>query len=142
MEWLMKRAGLIIESHEETEYEMALARRQAIRAMLENLESSERKGSMANETYTILQARMIERRAANDRRMEEMLESIPALNAIELEMEAAHLRALEKQVYRDLEKEGELDYDSMESLVRDVMDRADQEKQSPDGIAGANESRA
>jgi len=142
MEWLMKRTGLIIESYEETEYEMALARRQAIRAMLENLESSERKGSMAKETYAILHTRLIERRAANDRRMKEMLESVPGLNALELEMESAHLRALEKQVYRDLEKEGELDYDSMESLVRDVVYRADQEKQSPDGTSGADESGA
>ena len=64
---------------------------------------------------------LLERREANDRRLAEMLEATPSLNAIELEMEASHLRALEKQVYRDLEKEGDLDYESMESLVRDVV---------------------
>ena len=43
-----------------------------------------------------------------------------SLNNIELELHTTQLRALEKQVYRDLEKEGDIDYDSMESLVRDV----------------------
>jgi len=135
MEWLMKRAGLIEESSEETEYEMALARRQAIRAMLEDLETAERKGSMANETYAILQNRLTKRREANDQRMEAMLEEMPVLNEIELEMESAHLRALEKQIYRDLEKEGDLDYDSMEELVREVVERAGQDKHESDSDA-------
>ena len=121
MQWLMRRCGLIIETREETEYEMALARRQAIRAMLANLEAAEAKGSMSNETYQILHEGLLERREVNDRRLVEMLEALPSLNSIELEMEASHLRALEKQVYRDLEKEGDLDYESMESLVRDVV---------------------
>ena len=121
MQWLMQRCGLIIETREETEYEMALARRQAIRAMLANLEAAEAKGSMSNETYQILHEGLLERREVNDRRLVEMLEALPSLNSIELEMEASHLRALEKQVYRDLEKEGDLDYESMESLVRDVV---------------------
>ncbi|MDP6904088.1 MAG: sodium:proton antiporter [Verrucomicrobiota bacterium] len=135
MEWLMKRAGLIEESSEETEYEMALARRQAIRALLEDLESAERKGSMANETYAILNKRLTKRREANDQRMEAMLEKMPVLNEIELEMESAHLRALEKQIYRDLEKEGELDYDSMEELVQEVVERAGQDKHESDSDA-------
>ena len=135
MEWLMKRAGLIEESSEETEYEMALARRQAIRALLEDLESAERKGSMANETYAILKERLTKRREANDQRMEAMLEEMPVLNEIELEMESAHLRALEKQIYRDLEKEGDLDYDSMEELVREVVERAGQDKHESDSDA-------
>ena len=135
MECLMKRAGLIVESQDETEYEMALARRQAIRTMLENLESAERKGSMANETYGILHERLTKRKEINDRRMEEMLKSKPTLNEIELEMEAAHLRALEKQVYRDLEKEGDLDYDSMEDLVREVVERAGQDRHESDSEA-------
>ena len=121
MQWLMRRGGLIVEPREETEYEMSLARRQAIRAMLTNLEAAEAKGAMSNETYRILHEGLLERREANDRRLAEMLEAMPSLNAIELEMEASHLRALEKQVYRDLEKEGDLDYESMESLVRDVV---------------------
>ena len=135
MEWLMKRAGLIEESSEETEYEMALARRQAIRALLEDLESAEGKGSMANETYAILNERLTKRREANDQRMEAMLEEMPVLNEIELEMESAHLRALEKQIYRDLEKEGDLDYDSMEELVREVVERAGQDKHESDSDA-------
>ena len=135
MEWLMKRAGLIVESQNETEYEMALARRQAIRAMLEDLESAERKGSMANETHAILHERLTKRREANDQRMRAMLEEMPALNEIELEMESAHLRALEKQIYRDLEKEGDLDYDSMEELVREVVERAGQDKHESDSDA-------
>ena len=135
MEWLMKRAGLIEESSEETEYEMALARRQAIRALLEDLKSADRRGSMADETYAILNERLTKRRAANDRRMEAMLEEIPALNEIELEMESAHLRALEKQIYRDLEKEGDLDYDSMEELVREVVERAERDKHESDSDA-------
>ena len=52
-----------------------------------------------------------------------MLEHTPALNTIELQIESTHLSALEKQVYRDLEKAGDLDYDSMEALVREVVDR-------------------
>jgi len=135
MEWLMKRAGLIEESSEETEYEMALARRQAIRALLEDLKSADRRGSMADETYAILNERLTKRRAANDRRMEAMLEEIPALNEIELKMESAHLRALEKQIYRDLEKEGDLDYDSMEELVREVAERAERDKHESDSDA-------
>jgi len=102
---------------------------------LEDLESAERKGSMANETYAILQNRLTKRREANDQRMEAMLEKAPALNDIELEMESAHLRALEKQIYRDLEKEGDLDYDSMEELVREVVERAGQDKHESDSDA-------
>jgi hypothetical protein len=52
-----------------------------------------------------------------------MLEHTPTLNTIELKIESAHLSALEKQIYRDLEKAGDLDYDSMEALVREVVDR-------------------
>ena len=132
MEGLMKRAGLIEESGEEKEYEMALARRQAIRAVLANLESAERKGSMADKTYGILHERLLSRKEINDRLMKEMLESMPSLNEIELEMEAAHLRAVEKQIYRDLEKEGDLNYDSMEKLVREVVERAEQDKHESD----------
>ena len=132
MEGLMKRAGLIEESGEEKEYEMALARRQAIRAVLANLESAERKGSMADKTYGILHERLLSRKEINDRLIKEMLESMPSLNEIELEMEAAHLRAVEKQIYRDLEKEGDLNYDSMEELVREVVDRAEQDKHESD----------
>ena len=132
---LMKKTGLIVESDEETRYEMALARRQAIRAMFENLESAERKGSMADETYSILNERLTKRREANDQRMEAMLEETPTLNEIELEMESAHLRALEKQIYRDLEKEGDLDYDSMEELVREVVERAEGDKHESDSDA-------
>ena len=108
--------------------------------MIENLESAGRKGSMADETYSILNERLTKRREANDQRIEAMLEETPTLNKIELEMESAHLRALEKQVYRDLEKEGELDYDSMESLVRDVVNRAEREKQLSDEVDGTDES--
>ena len=111
---------------------MALARRQAIRAVLANLESAERKGSMADNTYGILHERLLKRKEINDRLMKEMLESMPSLNEIELEMEAAHLRAVEKQIYRDLEKEGDLNYDSMEELVREVVERAEQDKHESD----------
>jgi len=45
------------------------------------------------------------------------------------------LRALEKQIYRDLEKEGDLDYDSMEELVREVVERAGQDKHESDSDA-------
>ena len=55
-------------------------------------------------------------------RIAQMLKDNPTLNGLELEMHANHLRALEKQVYRDLEKEGDINYESMESLVRDVVD--------------------
>ena len=123
IEWLMKRKGLIVETHEETEYELALARRQAIRALIDDLETSESKGTLSNETFKILHDRLIARREANDKRIVQMLEETPTLNKVELEMEAAQLHALEKQVYRDLEKKGDIDYDSMESLVRDVVER-------------------
>jgi len=122
IEWLMKRAGLITETLEETEYEMALARRQAIRCLVDDLESAENKGILSHETYEILHDKVLVRRGANDQRIAQMLKDNPTLNDLELEMHATHLRALEKQVYRDLEKEGDIDYDSMESLVRDVVD--------------------
>ena len=128
MQGLMRRAGLIDESEEETLYEMELARRQAIRAMVIDLESAERKGSMSEDTYQRLHASLIDRREENDRRLHEMLEATPTLNCIEFEMEASHLRALEKQIYRDLEKEGDLNYDSMELLVREVVERREAEK--------------
>jgi CPA1 family monovalent cation:H+ antiporter len=123
IEWLMKRVGLIVETREEIEYEMALARRQAIRCLVDNLEDAERKGILSHGTFEILHDRLVERREANDKRIAEMLEHTPTLNNIELQMHATQLRALEKQVYRDLEKEGDLDYESMESLVRDVLER-------------------
>ena len=128
MQGLMRRARLIDESEEETLYEMELARRQAIRAMVIDLESAERKGSMSEDTYQRLHASLIDRREENDRRLHEMLEATPTLNCIEFEMEASHLRALEKQIYRDLEKEGDLNYDSMELLVREVVERRESEK--------------
>ena len=128
MQGLMRRAGLIDESEEETLYEMELARRQAIRAMVIDLESAERKGSMSEGTYQRLHASLIDRKEANDRCLNEMLEATPTLNCIEFEMEASHLRALEKQIYRDLEKEGDLNYDSMELLVREVVERRESEK--------------
>ncbi|MDP7011058.1 MAG: sodium:proton antiporter [Verrucomicrobiota bacterium] len=130
IEWLMKRVGLIVETREEHEYEMAIARRQAIRALIDNLEESEKKGNISNETFTNLHSRLLARRTANDTRMAQMLEDMPSLNNIELEMEAAQLRALEKQMYRDLEKEGDIDYDSMESLVRDVVERGHEDEDS------------
>ena len=123
IEWLLKRVGLIVESREETEYEMALARRQAIRYLMDDLEDAEKKGILSHETFEILHDRLVERRKANDKRIAEMLEHTPTLNDLELKMHATHLRALEKQVYRDLEKEGDLDYESMESLVRNVVER-------------------
>ena len=123
MAWLMKRGGLIAETAEETEYELALARRQAIRVLLDNLESSERKGTLSHETFDALHRQLLARREANDKRIAHMLEHTPALNTIELQIECNHLSALEKQVYRDLEKAGDLDYDSMEALVREVVDR-------------------
>jgi CPA1 family monovalent cation:H+ antiporter len=123
IEWLMKRVGLIVETREEIEYEMALARRQAIRCLVDNLEDAERKGILSHGTFEILHDRLVERREANDKRIAEMLEHTPTLNNLELQMHATQLRALEKQVYRDLEKEGDLDYESMESLVRDVLER-------------------
>ena len=123
MAWLMKRGGLIAETAEETEYELALARRQAIRVLLDNLESSERKGTLSHETFDNLHRQLLARREANDKRIAHMLEHTPALNTIELQIESNHLSALEKQVYRDLEKAGDLDYDSMEALVREVVDR-------------------
>ena len=123
IEWLMKRVGLIVETREEIEYEMALARRQAIRCLVDNLEDAERKGTLSHGTFEILHDRLVERREANDKRIAEMLEHTPTLNELELQMHATQLRALEKQVYRDLEKEGDLDYESMESLVRDVLER-------------------
>jgi len=130
IEWLMKRIGLIVETPEEHEYEMALARRQAIRALVDDLEKSEKKGNISNETFTILHDLLLARRTVNDTRMAQMLKDMPSLNDIELAMEASQLRALEKQVYRDLEKEGDIDYDSMESLVRDVVEREREDEDS------------
>ena len=137
MQGLMRRARLIDESEEETLYEMELARRQAIRAMVIDLESAERKGSMSEDTYQRLHASLIDRREENDRRLHEMLEATPTLNCIEFEMEASHLRALEKQIYRDLEKEGDLNYDSMELLVREVVERREAEKRDQDDSEAA-----
>ena len=137
MQGLMRRAGLIDESEEETLYEMELARRQAIRAMVIDLESAERKGSMSEGTYQRLHASLIDRKEANDRCLNEMLEATPTLNCIEFEMEASHLRALEKQIYRDLEKEGDLNYDSMELLVREVVERREAEKRDQDDSEAA-----
>ncbi len=131
IEWLMKRVGLIVETHEEIEYEMALARRQAVRCLVDNLEDAERKGTLSHGTFAILHNRLVERRVANDKRIAEMLEHNPTLNDLELQMHATHLRALEKQVYRDLEKEGDLDYESMESLVRNVVERDRPGKDTP-----------
>jgi CPA1 family monovalent cation:H+ antiporter len=123
MAWLMKRAGLIIETHEEIEYEMALARRQAIRRLLDELEDAEKKGTLSLVTYDRLHDQLLVRRQANDQCIAEMLEHTSSLNNLELQMHTNHLRALEKQVYRDLEKEGALDYETMESLVRDVAEQ-------------------
>ena len=131
IEWLMKRVGLIVETHEEIEYEMVLARRQAIRCLVDNLEDAERKGILSHGTFEILHNRLVERREANDKRIAEMLEHTPTLNDLELQMHATRLYALEKQVYRDLEKEGDLDYESMESLVRDVLERNRPGKDTP-----------
>jgi len=131
IEWLMKRVGLIVETGEEIEYEMALARRQAIRCLVDNLEDAERKGTLSHRTFEILHNRLVERREANDKRIAEMLGHTPTLNDLELKMHATQLRALEKQVYRDLEKEGDLDYESMESLVRNVVERDRPGKDTP-----------
>ena len=131
IEWLMKRVGLIVETGEEIEYEMALARRQAIRCLVDNLEDAERKGTLSHGTFEILHNRLVERREANDKRIAEMLGHTPTLNDLELKMHATQLRALEKQVYRDLEKEGDLDYESMESLVRNVVERDRPGKDTP-----------
>ena len=131
IEWLMKRMGLIVETHEEIEYEMALARRQAVRCLVDNLEDAERKGTLSHGTFEILHNRLLERREANDKRIAEMLGHTPTLNNLELKMHATQLRALEKQVYRDLEKEGDLDYESMESLVRNVVERERPGKDTP-----------
>ena len=120
---LMKKGGLIVETQEETEYEMALARRQAIRYLVEDLASAEKRGILSNKTYETLNEKVRIRRGANDQRIAKMLKQNPSLNKLELEMHATHLRALEKQVYRDLEKEGDIDYDSMESLVSEAVER-------------------
>jgi CPA1 family monovalent cation:H+ antiporter len=120
MAWLMKRAGLIIETPEEIEYEMALARRQAIRRLLDEIDEAEKKGTLSRVTYDQLHDQLLARRQANDRRIADMLEHTSTLNELEMKMHSNHLRALEKQIYRDLEKEGDLDYESMESLVKDV----------------------
>jgi len=131
IEWLMKRVGLIVETREEIEYEMALARRQAVRCLVDNLEDAEMKGTLSHGTFEILHNRLVERREANDKRIAEMLGHTPTLNDLELKMHATQLRALEKQVYRDLEKEGDLDYESMESLVRNVVERDRPGKDTP-----------
>ena len=131
IEWLMKRVGLIVETREEIEYEMALARRQAIRCLVDNLEDADRKGTLSQGTFEILHNQLVERRETNGKRIAEMLAHTPSLNNIELELHTNQLRALEKQVYRDLEKEGDIDYDSMESLVRDVAERDRPDKDTP-----------
>ena len=123
IEWLMKRVGLIVETREETEYQMALARRQAIRCLVDDLESAEGKGILSHGTFEILHGQLLDRRDANDNRIAEMLKHTSSLNDVELELHSTHLRALEKQVYRDLEKEGDIDFDAMESLVRAVVER-------------------
>jgi hypothetical protein len=87
--------------------------------------------SRARRTFEILHGPLLDRRDANDKRIAEMLEHTSSLNNIELELHSTHLRALEKQVYRDLEKEGDIDYDSMESLVRDVVERDRHGKDTP-----------
>jgi CPA1 family monovalent cation:H+ antiporter len=122
IEWLMKRLGLIVETREETEYQMALARRQAIRCLVDDLESAEGKGTLSHGTFEILHDQLLDRRNANDRRITEMLAHTASLNDVELKLHSTHLRALEKQVYRDLEKEGDIDFDAMESLVRAVVE--------------------
>jgi len=131
IEWLMKRMGLIVETREEIEYEMALARRQAIRCLVDNLEDADSKGTLSQGTFEILHNQLVERRETNDKRIAEMLAHTPSMNNIELELHTNQLRALEKQVYRDLEKEGNIDYDSMESLVRDVAERNRPDKDTP-----------
>ena len=131
IEWLMKRVGLIVETREEIEYEMALARRQAIRCLVDNLEDADRKGTLSQGTFEILHNQLVERRETNGKRIAEMLAHTPSLNNIELELHTTQLRALEKQVYRDLEKEGDIDYDSMESLVRNVAERDRPDKDTP-----------
>ena len=132
IEWLMKRVGIIGETREEEiEYHLALARRQAIRCLVDDLESAEGKGILSHGTFEILHGPLLDRRDANDKRIAEMLEHTSSLNNIELELHSTHLRALEKQVYRDLEKEGDIDYDSMESLVRDVVERDRHGKDTP-----------
>ena len=131
IEWLMKRVGLIVETREEIEYEMALARRQAIRCLVDNLEDADRKGTLSQGTFEILHNQLVERRETNGKRIAEMLAHTPSLNNIELELHTNQLRALEKQVYRDLEKEGDIDYDSMESLVRDVAEHDQPDKDTP-----------
>jgi len=131
IEWLMKRVGLIVETREEIEYEMALARRQAIRCLVDNLEDADRKGTLSHGTFEILHNQLVERRETNGKRIAEMLAHTPSLNNIELELHTNQLRALEKQVYRDLEKEGDIDYDSMESLVRNVAERNRPDKDTP-----------
>jgi len=131
IEWLMKRVGLIVETREEIEYEMALARRQAIRCLVDNLEDADRKGTLSQGTFEILHNQLVERRETNNKRIAEMLAHTPSLNNIELELHTTQLRALEKQVYRDLEKEGDIDYDSMESLVRNVAERDRPDKDTP-----------
>ncbi|MCP3696874.1 MAG: Na+/H+ antiporter, partial [Planctomycetaceae bacterium] len=60
IEWLMKRVGLIVETHEEIEYEMALARRQAVRCLVDNLEDAERKGTLSHGAFEILHNRLVE----------------------------------------------------------------------------------
>ena len=132
IEWLMKRVGIIGETREEEiEYHLALARRQAIRCLVDDLESAEGKGILSHGTFEILHGPLRDRRDANDKRIAEMLEHTSSLNNIELELHSTHLRALEKQVYRDLEKEGDIDYDLMESLVRDVVERDRHGKDTP-----------
>jgi len=123
MAWLMKRAGLISEAQEETEYREALARRQAIRCLLDELEQAERQGTLSRATYEKLHAPLLERRAANDQRITNMLKHTPTLNDLETQMHTHHLLALEKKVYRDLEKEGSLDHETMESLIKDATVR-------------------
>ncbi len=95
------------------------------------MEDAERKGTLSHGTFEILHNRLVERREANDKRIAEMLAHAPSLNDIELQMHATQLYALEKQVYRDLEKEGDLDYESMESLVRNVVERERPGKDTP-----------
>ena len=106
-------------------------RRQAIRCLVDNLEDAERKGILSHGTFKILHDRLVERREANNKRIAEMLKHTPTLNDLELQMHATQLQALEKQVYRDLEKEGDLDYESMESLVRNVVERDRPGKDTP-----------
>ena len=94
-----------------------------VRDLLDELEQAERQGTLSRATYEKLHAPLLERRAANDQRITDMLKHTPTLNDLETQMHTHHLLALEKKVYRDLEKEGSLDHETMESLIKDATAR-------------------